>query len=78
VAVNIRCEALGFRPGWLFAALAGLAETFGGLVFALGFLQPLAGLAIVSVMIVAIGSVHWGHGLFATTNGVEVRCSTYQ
>jgi putative oxidoreductase len=65
-------EGLGFRPGRLFAAAAGLAETFGGLLFAFGFLEPLAAMAIISVMIVAIGSVHWGHGLFAATNGVEV------
>ena len=31
-----------------------------------------AAMAIISVMIVAMGSVHWGHGLFAMTNGVEV------
>lgn len=65
-------EGLGFRPGRLFAAAAGLAETFGGLLFALGFLQPFAAMAIISVMIVAIGSVHLGHGLFAATNGIEV------
>jgi len=65
-------DGLGFRPGRLFAAAAGLAETFGGLLLALGFLTPLAAMAIVSVMVVAIGSVHWGHGLFAATNGVEV------
>jgi putative oxidoreductase len=65
-------EQLGFRPGRLFAALAGATETFGGLLFAIGFLQPLASMAIISVMVVAIGSVHWGNGLFAMTNGVEV------
>ena len=65
-------EGLGFRPGRLFAAIAGLAETFGGLLFALGFLEPIAAMAIISVMVVAIGSVHWGNGLFAATNGIEV------
>jgi len=65
-------EGLGFRPGRLFAAIAGLAETFGGLLLALGFLEPLAAMAIISVMVTAIGSVHWGNGLFAATNGIEV------
>jgi putative oxidoreductase len=65
-------EQLGFRPGRLFAALAGVTETFSGLLFAIGFLEPLAAMGIISVMIVAIGSVHWGNGLFAATNGVEV------
>src|SRR5437773_11575267 len=62
-------EGLGFRPGRLFAAMAGLAETFGGLLFALGFLEPVAAMAIISVMVVAIGSVRWGIGLLASTHG---------
>src|SRR5262249_7735573 len=65
-------EQLGFRPGPLFAALAGLSETIGGALFALGLFQPVATIAIVAVMTVAIGSVHAGHGIFATTNGIEV------
>jgi putative oxidoreductase len=65
-------EGLGFRPGRFFAAAAGLAEMLGGLLFALGFLQPVASMAIISVMVVAIGSVHVGHGLFAANNGIEV------
>jgi putative oxidoreductase len=65
-------EGLGFRPGPLFAALAGLSETFGGLLLALGLFQPVASMAIIAVMIVAIGSVHLGRGIFAATNGVEV------
>lgn len=31
-------EQLGFRPGVLFAAAAGLSETGGGVLLALGFL----------------------------------------
>jgi putative oxidoreductase len=27
---------------------------------------------MVSVMIVAVVSVHWGHGLFAASNGIEI------
>src|SRR5262245_26532063 len=65
-------EGLGLRPGPFVAALAGMAETFGGLLLALGFIEPLASMAIISVMLTAIGSVHWGNGLFATTNGAEV------
>jgi putative oxidoreductase len=65
-------EGIGFRPGRTFAALAGLAETFGGLLLLLGFVQPLAAIVIVSTMITAIGSVHLGHGWFAATNGPEV------
>jgi putative oxidoreductase len=65
-------EALGFRPGRAFAALAGATEVVGGLLLALGLLGPIGPALIVSVMVVAAASVHWQHGVFATTNGVEV------
>jgi len=65
-------EGLGFRPGRVFAAAAGLAEWGGGLLLALGFFEPAAAAAVIAVMIVAAGSVHWTHGLFAASNGVEM------
>lgn len=65
-------ESLGFRPGRTFAAAASLAEIGGGLLVALGFLGPVGPALIISVMIVAAATVHWGHGLFATSNGIEV------
>src|SRR5436309_15072503 len=65
-------EQLGFRPGRLFAAAAGSAEVLGGVLVALGFGGPIGSAFMVSVMIVAVVSVHWGHGLFAATNGIEV------
>jgi putative oxidoreductase len=64
-------EGLGFRPGKLFAALAGCGELVGGLLIALGLLGPVGPALMLSVMIVAAVSVHW-HGVFATSNGVEV------
>lgn len=64
-------EQLGFRPGRLHAALAGLAETAGGLLLAAGLLTPLAASAIVGVMLVAAGSVHWGKGFFLQSGGFE-------
>src|SRR5437016_5997061 len=65
-------EQLGFRPGRLFAAAAGWTEVLGGVLVAVGFGGPIGPALIVSVMIVAVMSVHWGHGLFAATNGIEV------
>ena len=65
-------EGLGFRPGRLFAAAAGLGEWGGGLLLALGFVEPAAAAVVVAVMIVAAGSVHWPHGLFETSNGIEM------
>jgi putative oxidoreductase len=65
-------EALGFRPGKFFAATAATAEIIGGALMAVGLFGPVGPALMVSVMIVAAISVHWQHGVFATTNGIEV------
>ncbi len=65
-------EGLGFRPGRLFATAAGLSEWFGGILLAVGLVEPAAAATVMAVMIVAAGSVHWGNGLFAASNGIEV------
>src|SRR4030095_1441979 len=65
-------ESLGFRPGRLFAATAATAEVVGGLPVAIGLLGPIRPALVLSVMIVAIFTVHVHNGLFATTNGIEV------
>jgi len=63
---------LGYRPGRTFAALASAGEIGSGLLVALGFLGPVGPAIMISVMIVAMITVHWEHGLFAMTNGIEV------
>jgi putative oxidoreductase len=63
---------LGFRPGRAFAAAAGLGEITGGILVALGFLGPIGPALMVSVMIVAMITVHWRNGIFAANNGVEL------
>jgi putative oxidoreductase len=65
-------EQIGFRPGRFFATAAALGETISGVLVALGFGGPLGPALMLSVMIVAAFSVHWGHGIFAASNGVEV------
>jgi putative oxidoreductase len=65
-------EQLGFRPGRFFAATAGATELVAGLLVAFGLLGPLGPALIVSVMVVAMATVHWQHGLFASNNGIEV------
>ena len=65
-------EGLGFRPGRLFAAAAGVSEFLGGLLIAAGFLGPVGPVVVLATMIVAIVTVHRANGLFATTNGVEL------
>jgi putative oxidoreductase len=56
----------------VFAAAAGGTEVIGGLLVAAGLLGPLGPALIVSVMLVAVATVHWQHGVFASNNGVEV------
>ncbi|MBX6333047.1 MAG: DoxX family protein [Gemmatimonadaceae bacterium] len=64
-------EGLGFRPGAFFAALSGAGELAGGLLVALGFLGPVGPAIIAAVMVVAIATVHWKNGFFATDGGYE-------
>lgn len=63
---------LGFRPGRSYATLASSAETIGGACVVLGFLGPVAPAFILSVMLVAIVTVHWRNGVFASQNGIEL------
>lgn len=65
-------EGIGFRPGVVFAAAAGLSEFAGGLSIAAGFLTPFGAAAVLSAMVVAMISVHFKHGFFAMTNGIEL------
>jgi putative oxidoreductase len=65
-------ESLGFRPGVLLAALAGLGELVGGLLLVLGLLTPVGAAAVLATMIVAMVSVHLKNGFFATNNGIEM------
>jgi putative oxidoreductase len=64
-------ESIGFRPGKVMAVAAGLGETAGGLLVAVGLFGPIGPALMLSVMIVA-SSLHWGNGLFAATNGIEL------
>jgi putative oxidoreductase len=52
----------GYRAGVLMAVSAGLAESVGGALLALGLLTPLAGTLLAIVMINAIGSVTFKKG----------------
>jgi putative oxidoreductase len=46
-------ESLGFRPGKLFAAAAGIAELVGGLLLVLGLGGPIGPMLLIATMIVA-------------------------
>lgn len=64
-------ESLGYRPGRPWALMAGLSEFLGGLLFALGLLNPLGSLGIMAVMATAIGRAHWGRPIWVTSGGGE-------
>jgi putative oxidoreductase len=64
-------EARGLTPGRRNALGAGLAESGGGILLALGLATPLAEAALISVMLTAIRTVHWQNGPWATNGGYE-------
>ncbi|WNS80882.1 DoxX family protein [Domibacillus sp. DTU_2020_1001157_1_SI_ALB_TIR_016] len=65
-------ESIGIKEGAkVWAALAGLFEFIGGLLFAAGFLTWLGAIMIVIVMIDAIFAVHGKNGYWMTNGGFE-------
>jgi len=63
---------MGFKPGALFAAAAGLGEAGGGILTALGLGGPIGPALIIMVMIVAILTVHLKNGYWQTNGGYEM------
>src|SRR6267143_5723683 len=64
-------EKVGLRPGRVSALLAGLAETCGGLLLAVGLITPIASAAIMADMMVAAAVVHLRNGFFVHKGGWE-------
>lgn len=64
-------QHLRFRPGHVHATMAGLTEFGAGLALVLGFLTPVAGAAVVGVMLVAAAAAHRPNGFFITNGGYE-------
>ncbi|WP_037455731.1 DoxX family protein [Skermanella stibiiresistens] len=62
---------LGLQPGILFAGLAGFIEFFGGLALVLGLLTRPAAVGVLTLMAVAVFSVHLPSGFFWTAGGYE-------
>lgn len=63
--------SLGLPLPQVLAPLAIAAELGGGVALILGLLTRVAALGAAFNMAVAIGTVHWAHGLFAKDNGFE-------
>jgi putative oxidoreductase len=65
-------ESLGLRPGATWAPVAALSEFGGGLLTALGLLNPLGPIAIIAAMSMATVKVHRGKPIWATAGGAEL------
>ena len=63
--------ALGMKPGVLFAFASGAAELIGSLLLLTGWFNPIGPALIVSVMIVAILTVHLPKGFDNNAGGYE-------
>ncbi|WP_432539087.1 DoxX family membrane protein, partial [Kineococcus esterisolvens] len=63
-------HAMGFRPARRSALVAGLAETGGGALLALGLATPAAGATAAATM-AAAATVHAPNGFWATSGGLE-------
>ncbi|CAL9665265.1 DoxX family protein [Streptomyces sp. enrichment culture] len=70
-ATGKQFAGLGYHPGKVFAVIAGLSEFLGGLGLAVGLFTPLAAAALIGVMINAMATVTWAHGLWDSDGGVE-------
>jgi putative oxidoreductase len=65
-------EMLGMRPGRPWAYLAGLSEFGGGVLTALGLLNPLGPLGVIASMSMATRKAHWGKPIWVTEGGAEL------
>ncbi|MEK3721375.1 DoxX family protein [Paenibacillus sp. FSL H8-0034] len=63
-------ESVGIKPGVAMAVIAGLMELLGGLLFAIGWLTPVAAILIAATMLGAF-KVHAKNGIWAAANGYE-------
>jgi putative oxidoreductase len=65
-------ESMGLRPGALWAPVAGVAEFGGGVLTALGLLNPLGPISIMAAMTMATAKAHWGKPIWNTEGGAEL------
>jgi putative oxidoreductase len=65
-------ETLGMRPGSMWGPMAGMAEFAGGILTALGFLNPIGPLNIMAAMAVATRKAHWKLPVFVSSGGAEL------
>jgi len=62
-------ESIGMRPGKINAFMAATTEIGAGALLVVGLLTPLACAAVISLMVVAIVTVHGRNGFFIFNQG---------
>lgn len=65
-------ESLGLKPGHIWGTAAELGEFGGGALMALGFLNPLGPIGVMSSMIMAALTAHKGKPIWVTAGGAEL------
>ena len=65
-------ESMRLRPGRRWALLAGGSEFGGGVLTALGLLDPIGPVNVTAAMGMAIAKVHWGKPIWANAGGAEL------
>jgi putative oxidoreductase len=65
-------ESLNLKPGREWAVAAGLSEFGGGLLTALGALNPLGPIIAIGSMLMATLKVHMGKPIWTTAGGAEL------
>lgn len=64
-------ERLGFRPGQVYAAVAGVTELGAGALLAVGLVTPFAAAGVIGVMVNTIFTAHRGKGPWYYNGGWE-------
>ena len=62
---------MGFRPATAWGVIGIGAELLGGLFLAVGFLTPLAAMALIGQSVVIILKAHWSRGFWGRDGGFE-------
>jgi putative oxidoreductase len=65
-------ESLGMKPARVWGTMAAGSEFSGGIMTALGLLNPVGPLNIIGAMLVATRKVHWGKPVWAGEGGAEL------
>jgi putative oxidoreductase len=66
---------MGLRPGRFWGTMAAVGEFGGGVLTALGFLNPLGPIGIIASMLAAGYKGHWGKPIWAAKGGAELSLS---